>query len=72
MDWDRRLFDALVPLPDGTIYNAYLIEGSGKTVLKVEVLDPVLCKGTPSEGDFKALDDLAAAIAQKHKEQDFI
>jgi len=36
--------------------------------LKVEVLNPVLCKGLPSEADFKALDDLAAAIAGKHKE----
>jgi hypothetical protein len=39
--------------------------------LKVEVLDPVLCKGAPSENAFKALDDLAAAIAQKHKEHGF-
>ena len=40
--------------------------------LKVEVIDPVLCKGMPSEDDFKALDDLAAAIAGKHKENNFI
>ncbi len=33
VDWDRRLFDALIPLPDGTSYNAYLVEGRGKTVL---------------------------------------
>ena len=33
VDWDRRLFDTLVPLPDGTSYNAYLIEGSEKTAL---------------------------------------
>jgi hypothetical protein len=39
--------------------------------LKVEVLDPVLCKGLPSEEAFKALDALAAAIAQKHKENGF-
>ena len=39
--------------------------------LKVEVIDPVLCKGVPSEDAFKALDDLADAIAEKHKEQDF-
>ncbi len=39
--------------------------------LKVEVLDPVLCKGVPSEDTFKALDELASAIAQKHKENDF-
>jgi flavorubredoxin len=39
--------------------------------LKVEVIEPVLCKGVPSESDFKALDDLAATIAEKHKEHDF-
>jgi len=33
VDWDRRLFDSLVPLPDGTSYNAYLIKGSKKTAL---------------------------------------
>ena len=33
VDWDSRLFDSLIPLPDGTSYNAYLIEGSEKTVL---------------------------------------
>ncbi|MDA3958673.1 FprA family A-type flavoprotein [Oceanispirochaeta sp.] len=33
LDWDARLFDSLIPLPDGTSYNAYLIEGSEKTVL---------------------------------------
>ena len=33
VDWDTRLFDALIPLPDGTSYNAFLIEGSEKTVL---------------------------------------
>ena len=33
IDWDRRLFDSLIPLPDGTSYNAYLIQGSEKTAL---------------------------------------
>lgn len=33
VDWDTRLFDSLIPLPDGTSYNVYLIEGSEKTVL---------------------------------------
>lgn len=32
-DWDRRLFDELIPLPHGTSYNAYLIKGSAKTAL---------------------------------------
>jgi len=39
--------------------------------LKVEVIEPVLCKGVPSEVDFKALDDLATSIAEKHKEHNF-
>jgi flavorubredoxin len=39
--------------------------------LKVEILEPVLCKGFPKEDDFKALDSLAATIAQKHKEHNF-
>jgi flavorubredoxin len=37
--WDRRLFDELIPLPDGTTYNAYLISGSEKTAL-VDSVDP--------------------------------
>jgi flavorubredoxin len=39
VDWDRRLFDSLIPLPDGTSYNAYLVEGSEKTVL-LDTVDP--------------------------------
>lgn len=39
VDWDRRLFDSLIPLPDGTSYNAYLIRGSEKTVL-LDTVDP--------------------------------
>jgi len=39
VDWDRRLFDSLIPLPDGTSYNAYLVEGSEKTAL-LDTVDP--------------------------------
>jgi flavorubredoxin len=39
IDWDRRLFDALIPLPDGTSYNAYLVQGSQKVVL-IDAVDP--------------------------------
>jgi len=39
IDWDRRLFDELIPLPDGTSYNAYLTEGSEKTAL-LDTVDP--------------------------------
>lgn len=33
IDWDRKLFDELVPLPEGTTYNAYIVVGSEKTAL---------------------------------------
>lgn len=33
IDFDRRLFDELIPLPNGTSYNSYLIKGSEKTAL---------------------------------------
>lgn len=38
-DWDRRLFDELIPLPHGTSYNSYLIKGSQKTAL-IDSADP--------------------------------
>ncbi|HXK49965.1 MAG TPA: FprA family A-type flavoprotein [Clostridiales bacterium] len=37
--WDRRIFDELIPLPEGTSYNAYLIKGSEKTAL-IDSVDP--------------------------------
>jgi len=39
IDWSRRLFDELIPLPDGTSYNAYLVVGSEKTAL-IDTSDP--------------------------------
>jgi len=39
IDWHRRLFDELIPLPDGTTYNAYLIKGKEKTAL-IDSSDP--------------------------------
>ncbi len=38
-DFDRRIFDELVPLPEGTTYNAYLVKGSEKTAL-IDTVDP--------------------------------
>jgi flavorubredoxin len=32
-DWNRKLFDALIPLPQGTTYNAYLVVGKDKKAL---------------------------------------
>ena len=39
LDWDRRLFDELIPLPDGTTYNAYIVRGRDKTAL-IDAVDP--------------------------------
>ncbi|MGB5925986.1 MAG: FprA family A-type flavoprotein [Dehalococcoidia bacterium] len=39
IDWDRRLFDALIPLPDGTSYNSYLVQGSQKVAL-IDTVNP--------------------------------
>jgi len=41
IDWDRRLFDALIPLPDGTSYNSYLIKGSKKMAL-IDTVDSTM------------------------------
>lgn len=39
IDWSRRLFDELIPLPSGTSYNAYLVRGGEKTAL-IDTVDP--------------------------------
>ena len=66
VDWDRRLFDALVPLPDGTSYNAYLIEGSEKTAL-LDTVDPPMAHELLSQ--LEGIPKLDYVISQ-HAEQD--
>jgi len=39
IDFDRRIFDELIPLPEGTSYNSYLVQGSEKTAL-IDTVDP--------------------------------
>lgn len=38
-DWNRRLFDALIPLPYGTTYNSYLVIGEEKKAL-IDTVNP--------------------------------
>ncbi len=68
IDWDRRLFDSLIPLPDGTSYNSYLVQGSEKTVL-IDTVDP-----TMEHELFHHLDDLNCRhldyVVANHAEQD--
>lgn len=66
VDWDRRLFDALIPLPDGTSYNAYLVRGGEKTAL-VDTVDPDM-----SDVLLEQLEDVSGIdyIVSQHAEQD--
>jgi len=66
VDWDRRLFDSLVPLPDGTTYNAYLIEGSEKTVL-LDSVDPPMADELLSQLEGVSKIDY---VVSHHAEQD--
>jgi flavorubredoxin len=66
IDWDRRLFDSLIPLPDGTSYNSYLIRGSEKTAL-LDTVDPAKCDILMEQlSDIDKIDYLIA----HHAEQD--
>jgi flavorubredoxin len=38
-DWNRRLFDALIPLPHGTTYNSYLVIGKSRRAL-IDTVNP--------------------------------
>jgi len=68
IDWDRRLFDELIPLPDGTSYNAYLIKGSEKTAL-IDTVDPT--KTEVLIGNLVSLGiDRIDYIISHHAEQD--
>ena len=68
IDWDRRLFDELIPLPDGTTYNAYLIKGSEKNAL-IDTVDPM--KEEELLGNLKKLKlEKIDYVISNHAEQD--
>jgi len=68
IDWDRRLFDELIPLPDGTSYNAYLIKASEKTVL-LDTVDPTKSEVLIGNLVRSGIDRLDYIVAH-HAEQD--
>ncbi|MBT9145135.1 MAG: Nitric oxide reductase [candidate division WS2 bacterium] len=68
LDWDRRLFDELIPLPDGTSYNSYLIKGSEKTAL-IDAVD--FTKKNVLINNLKSLGvDRIDYVISHHAEQD--
>ncbi len=66
VDWDRRLFDSLIPLPDGTSYNAYVVKGSEKTVL-LDTVDPSMSGILMSQ--LEGIDSIDYLVSH-HAEQD--
>lgn len=68
IDWDRRLFDELIPLPEGTTYNSYLIKAEDKNIV-IDAVDPVKAKEIINN-----LKDLGVKkvdfIVSNHAEQD--
>jgi flavorubredoxin len=68
IDWDRRLFDELVPLPEGTTYNAYLVEGSEKTAL-LDTVDPTKTDVLMGSLAASGIDKIDYVVAH-HGEQD--
>ncbi|MCD4739473.1 MAG: FprA family A-type flavoprotein [Anaerolineae bacterium] len=68
VDWDRRLFDDLIPLPDGTSYNAYLVQGSERTAL-IDTVDPEMTAVLMGHLDKLGVERLDYVIAN-HAEQD--
>jgi len=67
-DWNRRLFDQLIPLPDGTSYNSYLIQGSTKTAL-IDTVDPTKTEVLINHLDQAGVQKIDYVIAN-HAEQD--
>jgi flavorubredoxin len=67
-DWDRQVFDALVPLPLGTSYNSYVVKGDQK----VAIIDTV--EAYKSEEFFERLNQLNLPrvdyVISLHAEQD--
>jgi len=68
VDWDRKYFDELIPLPEGTSYNAYLVKGSQKTAL-VDAVDPTLMHQLMERLDNEDIRHLDY-IVSNHTEQD--
>jgi flavorubredoxin len=67
VDWDRRIFDELIQIPNGTSYNSYLVIGSDKTVL-IDTVDPT--KSHELLDNLEKLDVDIDYLIVNHAEQD--
>lgn len=68
IDWNRRLFDELIPLPDGTSYNSYLLKNQ-KEALLIDTADPSKMEEFLQNIEEAEVEKISYIIAQ-HAEQD--
>ncbi len=68
IDWERRLFDELIPVPDGTSYNAYLVRGRERTAL-IDAVDPLYAGTLRSRLASAGVGRIDYVVSQ-HAEQD--
>ncbi|HNY34373.1 MAG TPA: MBL fold metallo-hydrolase, partial [Methanothrix soehngenii] len=68
IDWDRRLFDALIALPDGTSYNSYLVRGKNKIAL-IDAVDSTMADMLKENLNALGIKKIDYIILQ-HAEQD--
>ncbi|MBU7042341.1 MAG: FprA family A-type flavoprotein [Theionarchaea archaeon] len=66
IDWDRTLFDELIPLPDGTSYNAYVV--TDERCALMDTVDPT--KTHELLANLTELDAEIEYIIAHHAEQD--
>ncbi|WP_048191291.1 FprA family A-type flavoprotein [Methanobacterium sp. SMA-27] len=67
IDWDRRIFDELISIPNGTSYNSFIVKGKDKTAL-IDTVDPT--KTNELLDNLKKLDVDIDYIVINHAEQD--
>ena len=67
IDWDRRVFDELIKIPNGTSYNSFIVKGKDKTAL-IDTVDPT--KTNELLDNLKKLDVDIDYIVVNHAEQD--
>jgi len=68
IDWNRRLFDELIPLPDGTSYNSYLLKNQ-KEGLLIDTADPSKKEEFFQKLEESEVEKISYIVAQ-HAEQD--
>jgi flavorubredoxin len=66
-DWNRRIFDELIQIPEGTSYNSYLVKGEDKIAL-IDTVDPA--KTEELLENLKTLEVNIDYVIANHAEQD--